>query len=227
MELKAQYNAMYYEAILQIKQDAYVVDDLLHSQHDKRLGITLLIRPPEAVKQQIQKFLSEIKAVDANQYYYPNSDIHITVLSIISCYNGFQLDQISVEDYIQVIETSLKDMPAFRIQFKGITASPSCVMIQGFLETDTLNLIRDRLRFHFKNTALEQSIDIRYAVQTAHSTVVRFTNTLQHKNEFLNVIEAYRHFDFGSFKVQGLELVYNDWYQREDRVKCLHRFNLE
>ncbi|MDP4186019.1 MAG: mutarotase [Bacteroidota bacterium] len=227
MNLVEHYNNLYTESILKIKSDNCQTDDLIDSSSDNRLGLTLLIRPDEQVKNQIQKFLSELKAIEPTQYYYPNSDIHITVLSIISCYNGFDIARISLEDYVKTIKKSLATRKSFEIEFKGITASPSCVMIQGFLNDDTLNKIRDDLRESFRNSKLEQTIDKRYSIQTAHSTVVRFRNELTRKDEYIQVLNDYRDYQFGTSVIDSLELVYNDWYQRREQVKELYRFELE
>lgn len=89
-----------------------------------------------------------------------------------------------------------------------------------------MNEIRDDLRTAFKNSDLQQSIDKRYAIQTAHATVIRFRSELIHINALLNLIKKYRDFDFGTFEVKEVELVYNDWYQRERFVKKLHQFYL-
>ena len=90
------------------------------------------IRSYYAVNEEIQHFLDQVKQVEPLQYYYPNSDIHVTVMSIISCYNGFKLTQIKVKDYVDIIQQSIGDLGAFDVEFRGITASPSCLMIQGF-----------------------------------------------------------------------------------------------
>jgi hypothetical protein len=39
-------------------------------------------------------------------------------------------------------------------------------------------------------------------------------------------LKKYRSFDFGKFKVKNIELVYNDWYQRERSTQQLHSFGL-
>lgn len=226
MNLEEHYNNLYNTSIEKIKNDTYHIDTLIDSKSDNRFGITLLSRPSEAVKTNIQTFLSELKAIEPNQYYYESSDIHITVMSIISCYNGFQLNQINIQDYIEVIKQSLIESPIIEIHFKGLTAPPSCIMLQGFMNNSVLNDIRDNLRQNFKTSTLEQSIDKRYAIQTAHATIVRFKNKLENKNEFLKTIEAFKHHDFGSFKAEKLELVYNDWYQKEALVEKLFQFEL-
>jgi len=53
-------------------------------------------------------------------------------MSIISCYDGFELKNISIPNYIQIVEESIQDVGKFRIKFKGTTASTSTIMIQGF-----------------------------------------------------------------------------------------------
>ncbi|MDO3693311.1 mutarotase [Wenyingzhuangia sp. chi5] len=226
MDLQEHYKKLYDESIIKIIADDYQIDTLIENPNDLRFGITLVIRPSEEVKSNIQLFLNELKSVEPHQYYYQNGDIHITVMSIISCYQGFELNTINVEEYVKIIKKSLEGFSATKIQFKGITASPSCILVQGFMENDVINNFRNRLRENFKVSSLEQSIDKRYAIQTAHSTVVRFKKKFTCKNDFLKIIEKYRNVDFGSFEVSAIELVYNDWYQREKKVKKLTVFKV-
>jgi len=227
MNLREQYNNLYQDSIRKIKSDYYVVDNLIDSDNDKRFGITLLLRPDNLVKTNIQKFLSVIRSIEPNQYFYRDSDMHVTVMSIISCYDGFKLSQIRIEDYVETIKKSINGISCFNIEFWGLTASPSCLMVQGFLENNTLNQIRDNLRVNFKDTGLEQSMDKRYAIQTAHSTIFRLKEKIENKESFLDALEKYRDYYFGTFTVDSLELVFNDWYQRKEYVKELSRFELE
>ncbi|NIJ46491.1 2'-5' RNA ligase [Wenyingzhuangia heitensis] len=226
MDLKKHYDSLYKESVLKIAKENCQIDPLIDAGNDNRFGITLLLRPSEEVKNHIQYFLRQLKLIEPSQYYYENSDIHITVMSIISCYNGFDLDKLNIEDYNQIICKSLIDFTPLKITCRGVTASSSCLMIKGFMENESINLLRDRLRAHFRATTLEQSIDKRYAIQTAHSTVVRFRKKLSNKNEFLALVEKFKDYDFGTFKVERLELVYNDWYQRKKSVRKLTDFTL-
>ena len=225
MDLSAHYDKLYQESVAKIAAGNYEIDQLIDAKDDYRFGITLIIRPDENTKANIQHFLSEVNAIDPFQYYYHNNDLHLTVMSIISCYVGFELGQINIQDYAKLIEQVLSKHRSFKIQFKGLTASPSCILIQGFLN-ETLNEIRDDLRIAFKNSQLQQSIDKRYAIQTAHSTIIRFRQALQNEHQLLDLVAKYRNFEFGTFEVKKVELVYNDWYQREHFVKKLHEFQL-
>ncbi|MEO5790167.1 MAG: 2'-5' RNA ligase family protein [Gelidibacter sp.] len=226
MNLQDHYNQLYKDSITKITSDHYEIDPLINSDQDDRFGLSLIIRPSVAIKNEIQKFLNELNSIEPNQYYYPNSDIHITVISVISCYSGLQLSQIKVPAYIKLIANSLKNQEAMTLSLKGITASASCIMIQGFTNDDSLNQLRDRLRKEFINSDLEQSMDERYLIQTAHATVFRFKEKLAQKEKFLEIIEKYRAYDFGTFSVDGIELVYNNWYHQERFVTKLHHFKI-
>jgi hypothetical protein len=45
--------------------------------------------------------------------------------------------------------------------------------------------------------------------------VMRFQKKLENLRKLLEVIEKFRNHNFGKFTVDKIELVYNDWYQRE------------
>ena len=222
--IKEHYDRLYENSIQQIRENNYSIDNQIDSVSDKRFGLTLIIRPDTETKNKIQVFLDKLKEIDPDQYYYPNSDIHITVMSIISCYDDFDVASISILDYVAIIEKSLVDIGKIEINFQGVTASPSAIMLQGFTNTNSLNDLRNNLRTQFKDSGLEQSIDKRYSIQTAHSTVARFRKPISNKEKLLAIVEKYRDYNFGKFKVDSYYLVYNDWYQREKRVKELHKF---
>jgi len=217
---------LYSQCLEKIRLSNFIVDNNIDSSTDDRYGITLLLRPPVLIKNKIQLFLDELKSIEPNQYYYRNSDIHLTVLSIISCYDGFKLDAIDVNDYNLITMKALKGFNNFDIHFKGITATQSGIMIQGFFGDTILNDIRDNLRRIFSEAEVEQSIDKRYLLQTAHLTVVRFRTEVDDISAFIKILEKYRNYDFGLFNVDNLELVANDWYQQIEKVKQLSKFNL-
>lgn len=226
-DLQAHYNQLYQDSIQKISNGSYQTDHLISSPSDRRMGLTLIARPNTHTRNVIRQFLDELKTVDPLQYYYPVSDIHITVLSVISCYNDFSLTDIDTPDYIHIITEAIKDVKPFNINFTGVTVSPSCILIQGFPQDGTLQQIRNAVRSGFKFSELQQSIDKRYTLQTAHVTAVRFKEDIQNLSGFLNLIEEYRTYQFGLSPIYELELVYNDWYHHKEKVQLLHKFQLK
>jgi len=226
MNLTQHYDQLYETSSEIISAGKYSIDSELKNESDSRFGITLLIRPNDEIKANIHSFINELKKAEPKQYFYPDSDIHITVMSIISCSDKFTLNQISPNEYIEVICRSLVDVEKIKIHYKGVTASPSAIMIQGFPSDETLNNLRNRLRENFKNSGLQQSIDSRYSISTAHSTIMRFQEKLHDTKKLIQIVEKFRDYDFGEFEVKNLELVYNDWYQRKSTTRVLGDFGL-
>lgn len=225
MKLRSHYNALWQNALHRFKKGQFEYDELIHSEYDKRFGLTVLLRPAKAVKNKIEEMLDELKAIEPDHYYYPATDLHVTVLSIISCQPNFTRDCFDAPAYTEVIGTALQGIPAFPIRFEGITASPSCIMVQGFPQ-DILNTIRARLRKQFKHSGLPTSIDKRYRIKTAHATVLRFCHPVQKNMLLVKTLEKFRSFNFGTMLVNELEFVFNDWYQREQRGFTIARFKL-
>jgi len=132
-ELQQHYQALWQQSLVKFEQQQFDTDALLTAIDDSRYGVTLLARPSEQVKQQIRHHLAELMQLEPQQYYYPVSDLHLTVLSLISCYSGFALSQIDTAAYVELVKEVIADTGPFRLDFQGITASPSCVLVQGFL----------------------------------------------------------------------------------------------
>ncbi|MBN2166601.1 MAG: mutarotase [Marinilabiliaceae bacterium] len=226
MNLEQHYKKLFSDSLMRFKENSYEIDKEIDSVDDNRYGITLVIRPSKNIICELETVIDQINQIEPNQYFYPKSDIHITVMSIISCYNGFSLSNILVEDYVNVIADCLSGTSSFNIEFNGLTASPSCVMVKGFFKNDSLNVIRNKLRDGFGNSILQQSLDKRYQIQTAHSTIVRLSEKLKNKDLFISALKKYENFYFGNFDVDAIDLVYNDWYQRKENVRVLHKFQL-
>jgi 2'-5' RNA ligase len=226
MNLAEHYRQMYVDSLGVIRSQGPQTDELIDSPEDTRRGITLLTRPPQEVKAAVHAMLERLRGLEPDQYYYPDEDIHLTVLSIITCRSGFTLEEIVPQDYIRLIQNTLRGLPPIRIRFRGITLSPGCVMIQGYPNDDTLNRFRDRLRDAFRNSPLRQTLDQRYTLRTAHSTIIRFRRPFRDTDAFLSALESCREQDFGSFRLDRMELVLNDWYQRRENTRELGFFQL-
>ena len=225
MQLKEHYTSMWNQALQQFESNVFEYDKLIDSVKDYRFGVTLVAKPSIEIEREVMKMLADLRKMEPDQYYYPAADQHVTVLSIISCYDGFKLSNIQIKDYINIIARSLENIHSFPIRFEGITASPSCTMIQGFPGKE-IEIIRDNLRENFKHANLETSIDKRYPIHTAHSTVVRFRQPLKNPAAYIEKIKKYRHHYFGTTEIQELEFVFNDWYQRHLNEHTLAKFEL-
>lgn len=226
MNLKDHYNKLWEQSLQKFNRQEFEFDPIINSGNDIRYGITLRVRPSKQVKQNISTALQQIKGTAPNQYYYPSTDLHVTILSIISCYAGFFLDEVDQSEYQKLIHSAIGFISPFSITFRGLTASPSSIMVQGFPKGNQLETLIDALRREFKQSNLPHSIDKRYRLQTAHMTVIRFKKPFVQSEKFIRTVADFRDRNFGSCVVNQLELVGNDWYQQKEKVKLIDKFIL-
>ncbi|AGH80880.1 hypothetical protein PCNPT3_04690 [Psychromonas sp. CNPT3] len=226
-ELNTLYSKMWTDSIDKFNTNTCVVDPLIHYPADLRRGITILSYFDQSVGVNISNFLAELKTIEPHQYYYPQNELHLTILSIISCITGFKLSDIEVEAYCDVFKETLKNMGGFKVQYKGITTSSSCILIQGFPDIKQLKHLRDSLRINFKKAKLQSTIDSRYKIITAHSTVMRCLTPFENSHNLVNILHKYKNHDFGTLDVNSLELVFNNWYQNLGITKHLSRVELK
>lgn len=224
--MKSIYQTMWRDSLPSIRNNQLAMDGLIDDPKDQRYGLTLVLRPSDKIKQQCQLLVQTLRQFEPEQYYYPAEDIHITLLSIISCYDGFQLQQVNLSNYIEIINQSVQCIPPFQLDFKGITTSNAGVMLQGFNHQGTLNQCRQNLRQSLKHSTLQQSVDARYILQTAHSTLMRFRHPLNNPDRFIQILQDYRETDFGRCETAQIELVGTDWYHRKKQVTLIKTFDL-
>lgn len=225
--LVAHYDAMRQAALPRLALGQPELDTLLDNPAaDARRGITLLARPPQPLVAALAASMAELRALEPAQYYYPPGDIHLTILSLISCYPGFALTAIEPAAYGQLVAEALRGVPPLRVRFAGFTASAAGIMAQGFPLDEGLGELRQQLRVAFRASGLPQSIDQRYSLQTAHSTLVRFRAPLRQPARLVAWLRRHERGPIGEVELASVELVFNDWYQRAAHTVLLGRYPL-
>lgn len=226
-DMQTIYDSLWEESTKKFKDNKFEHDYYLNNREkDHRRGISIIGRLESKVITKLLDFLDECKLIEPNQYYYDRSNMHITILSIITCFDGFNIESINKEAYIDIIKKSIIEEEPLQILFKGITASPSCIMVQGFPLDNRLSLLRQRLRDNFKKSTLEHSIDKRYTLETAHSTIIRLKNPIINNNLFIDCLNKYRDHNFGVSEIDNIEFVYNDWYMDSSIVSKIETITL-
>lgn len=227
MSEAAVYDMLWKQAVQAARQNTLGTDGWIDNPADDRFGVTLLFRPNARVTSNIQSFISRLSKTAPGQYYYPPADLHVTVLTVISCAAGFRLNHIRANDYISLINDVLIRHRAFRITFRGCTLTPAGVIVMGFAETGALEAIRNDLRMAFKQSVLHHTIDSRYRLQTAHITCMRFKKTVSDPDKLIGFLEHHRDIEFGTQTVTSAQFVFNNWYHQRTKVKPIGSFTLK
>jgi 2'-5' RNA ligase len=226
MDLQNHYANLHKSALAIINKEGFSQDNEIDNPNDLRRGLTLLLRPNVRIRQAFDTFIQKVKQVDPDQYFYPPSDIHVTLMPVISCYSGFSMEKLDLVKYDRYIQNALKGVGNIGLRFEGVFASPACLIIKGYPLNEQLDRLRQQLRDVFSRSDVEQSLDKRYKLVTAHSSVVRFRKPTKVPDRILELLALFESYDFGQQYFDEVELVYNDWYQRQSLVKTIYTYPL-
>ncbi len=193
---------------------------------DARRGLSLAVRPSPAVRNSIHGFLRQLAAAAPGQYFYRPEEFHVTVLSLIPGSEAWRERIHHLAAYQAIISEVLQRHRKFSITFQGVTASRGGVMIQGFPQDETLAQIRDDLRSALRQNQMSEQLDVRYKINTAHITVLRFCDAKLDGKKLLALFAANRTTTFGETCVETLELILGDWYASADTARTLSEYAL-
>jgi 2'-5' RNA ligase len=199
---------------------------LQNKTQDLRRGLTVALRPCSKVQASLKTFLLELANAAPGQYFYRPEELHVTVLAIIPGSESWQDKIQHLAAYQSIIDEALKRHRKFSIAFQGVTASRGAVMVQGFPGDETLARIRDELREALWKNKFGEQLDVRYKINTAHITVMRFCNANIDGNRLLATLKANRTTDFGKTCVADLELILGDWYASASTARTLQKYKL-
>ena len=167
-----------------------------------------------------------MKQVAPEQYFYQASEFHLTVLSLFTATEEFGPHWADRANYRVTVDRALHNGRRFTVRYEGITASNSAVMVQGFAQGPGLEQLRARLRRALRAFGLGGGLDQRYAIETAHSTLLRFSSRPKDMARLLALLKAHRAADFGLTTYDKLHLVKNDWYMSAEKVELLAEYSL-
>jgi len=218
-QLQIHYDAMWDSAIGAVANGDIDCDTYLTAGRDVRRGLTLIARPDQTLRARLESLVDRLASSEPHQYRYPVADMHVTILSLFTVTDNPAPQLHHLNEYCASVRAALAGIEAFEIDFNGITMSRSAVIAQGFPRGPALETLRDRLRAELCDRGLAASLDQRYRLVTAHTTLFRFVASLQEALLFTALLESLRDEPLGCMHVNQLELVINDWYMSSNSVE--------
>lgn len=188
---------------------------LIGIKKDHRLGLTILTSLPAHVCRNINICLQEFKKLEPAQYYYPATDMHITIIDIIAANTKFYLSPLEKKKYTEVLSQIISTVGTIHWELKGIIISPNTILVKGYYSDNLIklrNLIRHELPL--KGLMLQE----RYPTNSGHITIARFTSPLQHPHQILALQEQFEETALGKFRTASLDLVVHDWYNHNSQL---------
>jgi 2'-5' RNA ligase len=193
---------------------------------DPRRGLTVIARPQAPLASRFERLLDQLGEIEPHQYRHPLADMHVTILSLFTVCEDYHGQLARCEDYRAAVREAVLGMPAFEIEFRGLTASRGAVLAQGFPRDATLDALRERLRTQLRARGLDASLDQRYKLVTAHATLLRFMRPLAQPGRFAEALAGLRDAPLGTMRVQSVELALNDWYMSSGTLRHVETYEL-
>lgn len=225
-DLQTHYDAMWARAFAAVAGGAVDIDAQLNNGPDPRRGLTLIARPGPALAARFEDLLDKLIGAEPDQYRCAAADMHVTMLSIVTVGDDTASALNRLDDYRAAVDAALAGIGPFAIDFRGITLSRAAVLAQGFPRDATLVTLRERLREELGSRGLDASLDVRYQLVTAHSTLLRFAAPLRDPAAFAALLATLRAEPLGTMYVGAVELVINDWYMSSGSLRRVARLAL-
>ena len=154
---------------------------LLSDQNvDQRYGVNLVVHPPLTVLQQIRAIQQHLRTHEPQQYYYPSTDLHLTMMEILAARPLQNITSVAtqvkehLDQLLQDLPTPQLDTPLFVFDQYG------CAL--NFLPSDSrLQTLRRCLNERLTHMGI--SLTSRYPPQSAHLTLMRYVSPLQTESE--------------------------------------------
>jgi 2'-5' RNA ligase len=225
-DLRRHYDAMWDRAWPAVSRGDVECDPHLAGGLDPRRGMTLIARPDAALAARLTDVQHRLADADPRQYRQPRADLHMTVLSLFTVTADYAPQLARRAAYAAAVRAAVRDLPAFDIDFKGITISRGAVLAAGFPRDDTLETLRARLREALRARGLDGMLDQRYRLVTAHSTLLRFVAPPADPTRLAAVLAEVRNEPLGTLRVGSLQLVVNDWFMSSAAVEPIEMYAL-
>lgn len=221
MDLDKIYTQMHIQGKESIIRENEYVDENLNNSYDTRRGIALIIRPSEKVIKSIQDKLKEIKNIENNIYIYRPECLHLTLYIFISQTKDFIYEKEQKELYKKISKEVLSNFKKFKISCRGLIFTNETILVKGFPEK-TMNEIRNKIReTMYKNNV---SLNEKYKNDICHISIARFKNKITNRKKLIQFVSDNYNYDFGSFDVSEIELIYHDKYDTKRDI--FERFKL-
>jgi 2'-5' RNA ligase/tetratricopeptide (TPR) repeat protein len=206
-----------------LKRDIDIAPFLNDFSKDKRLGLTLIVRPSAEVATQLKAVNDQLKKLAPLHFYYDQPRFHFSILSPINATDPPKVSRDSATLFEEPIREVLSSFPSFEVEFSGVCATPSSIIAWGFPIDDVLERLRDALRERLRAAGLEGGLDERYRTQGAHITMGRF-RMVEDFAPTVKFLDRMKDKPLGFMRVQRVQLVLNDFYMSPDKVQIVAEF---
>jgi len=167
--------------------------------------------------------MERFKETEPDQYYYPLSDLHVTIFDFISGCADYRRDPGTEKIFMELSRRALADFSPFEFDLEGVAFSSAAGLLRGF-DGGQIVEMRRRIRNLLKEYGIPNTE--RYESESAHVTFCRFKSVLRNPVGLVDLIERNGDLEIGQATIRSFELVEHDWYNSASRKRIIDRIDL-
>lgn len=185
-----------------------VTPDTAPVESSGRWGVSAVLRPTGDVAATLAG-VSETLAgfTGRRQTLYGPSNLHTTVRSIETYRAGVTDEDAAVRIYAEILDRIAGRRGPIRIAYRGLTASASGVLAQGWPVGDELYRLRRTLLEKLSDRGLSGGPEAERTRRTAHASLVTFAASPRYPEALVEFIEANRRTPYGVASFNSVEIV--------------------
>ena len=153
-----------------------------------------------------EKLAGQVKAVCPNDYHYPTSDIHLTLINLDKLL-GAQ-EHINWQQLSALMTEEIENLPSLTFTVRNINTFPATIFAEIYDENGVLEAYREAI---LRAVRTYLSLDFDLSNYTALVPGITFTNLIRFKSRpnpaIVDAIQNERTVKFGTFKSNKFEIV--------------------
>ncbi len=151
--------------------DPDLANELRTPNTDQRCGINFVCRPTTDIRNVIAGIQKHLKDVEPEQYYYPEVDIHLTLLEMSHSRTPQEVIEIA-NDLTPKLFSLFQGVEGFTLYSPELSLDRLGCAITFLPSNDQLQLTRDLLATRLRNCGM--SLEPRYKATSAHISIMRY-----------------------------------------------------
>lgn len=191
----------------------------------KRWGVSVILRPEADVADTLSEVASELAVYTGRrQVVYDRSNLHTTMRSVE--FNLGRVDDERICAYGEVLRELAKSYDPLRINYRGLTATATGVLAQGWPADESLQELRRDFRRRLAHRGLAGGPEETKLRLTAHASLTVFAGPLLNPLSLVRYVKDNRDTEYGTATYRCLDLVRYDRTPYDVRVVPMVRIPL-
>jgi hypothetical protein len=198
--------------------DEVLCGELSSPGSDMRYGVAFISRPSPVVIDYIISIQDLLRKLEPDQYYYPPSDLHLTILEVV--HNRDPEESSSIAQHIQARIDGIIPKGKDPILDSPILVFDAAGCALGLLPfDDTLQEVRANIRERL--LSINISVAPRYAAETAHISFMRYTSPLKSDLDYwMSTLSSIRFPSQLTLRLSAVWLTWGaNWYGMQSRIR--------